>query len=174
MCNVTDMNRIMIVGGPGAGKSTLAQALSSRLQLPIVHMDHLFWAPNWVLNEQEQISALVRTAADGPIWIFEGNHSRSWDYRAERAELIVVLELSRWLRMWRLLKRTLRHYGHSRPDMAEGCPERFDWTFWKWSWSYNSHSGPKLRAFGSRWQDSRQVVWLASPKAVRRFLITIR
>ncbi|AZV79397.1 AAA family ATPase [Parasedimentitalea marina] len=173
MQNISDMQRIMIVGGPGGGKSTLAQLLSAQLNLPIIHMDHLFWAPDWVQREKDHVAQLARSAADGPRWIFEGNHSRSWDYRAERAEMIVVLALPRWLRMWRILKRTVRHYGRSRPDMAEGCPERFDLEFLRWSWSYDNHSGRKLLAFGQRWGGGRPVVWLSSPCAVKRFLHSI-
>jgi adenylate kinase family enzyme len=167
------MNRIMIVGGSGVGKSTLAHFLSVKLQLPIIHMDHLFWAPNWVQRDKAQVIQMARAAADDPSWVFEGNHSGSWDYRAERAEIIVVLIIPRWLRMWRILKRTVWHYGRSRPDMAEGCPERFDFDFWKWSWAYDSHSGGKLRAFGQSWSDQRQVVWLSSPREVRHFMRSI-
>ena len=41
------MNRIAIIGSPGSGKSTLALKLSEILHIPVVHLDQLFWSPNW-------------------------------------------------------------------------------------------------------------------------------
>ena len=78
MQNILDMQRIMIVGGPGVGKSTLAQLLSAKLNLPIIHMDHFFWASNWVQRDKDEVTQLARVAAAGPRWIFEGTHARTW------------------------------------------------------------------------------------------------
>ena len=41
------MKRIMIIGCGGAGKSTLARQLGEKLNLPVVHLDKLFWLPGW-------------------------------------------------------------------------------------------------------------------------------
>lgn len=39
------MERILVIGSPGTGKSTLSVALSRKLSLPLVHLDQLFWRP---------------------------------------------------------------------------------------------------------------------------------
>ena len=39
------MKRIMIIGGAGSGKSSLARALGDITGLPVVHIDTLYWQP---------------------------------------------------------------------------------------------------------------------------------
>jgi adenylate kinase family enzyme len=56
------MQRIVILGNAGSGKSTLARAIGERLGLPVVHLDTLFWEPNWVETDAEQFRTRVREA----------------------------------------------------------------------------------------------------------------
>ena len=48
------MKRVAIVGPGGAGKSTFARALSERIGLPVVHLDHHFWKPGWVESSRDE------------------------------------------------------------------------------------------------------------------------
>ena len=43
-----------------------------------------------------------------------------------------MLELNRFVCLWRVLKRWLTYKGRSRPDMAAGCDEKVDWEFLCW------------------------------------------
>jgi adenylate kinase family enzyme len=42
-----------------------------------------------------------------------------------------------------VLKRVITTYGKVRPDMGDGCPERFDWEFMKWVWNFNKEKRQK-------------------------------
>ena len=42
------MKRILIIGNGGSGKSTFAKKLHKKLNLELIHLDNLFWKPNWV------------------------------------------------------------------------------------------------------------------------------
>ena len=39
--------KIMVIGYSGSGKSTLAEYLGKKYQIPILHLDHIFWLPGW-------------------------------------------------------------------------------------------------------------------------------
>ena len=42
------MQRVMVIGSPGAGKSTFARAIAERLGLPLIHLDAEYWQAGWV------------------------------------------------------------------------------------------------------------------------------
>jgi len=59
------MRQIVILGNAGSGKSTLARQLGTRLTLPVVHLDRLFWGPNWSMPEADAFRDRVRQAISG-------------------------------------------------------------------------------------------------------------
>ena len=48
------MERVLILGSPGAGKSTFARRLAERSGLPLIHLDKHFWRPGWVEPAPEE------------------------------------------------------------------------------------------------------------------------
>lgn len=163
------MQRIMITGPSGAGKSTLARQLGAKLDLPVIHGDHFYFDPGWVQKPREETQALFSAAAEGARWIIDGNRFSTMADRAERADLIIYLDLGRVRRLRRTLWRSLRYFRGTRPDMPEGCPEQFDWAFHLgWVWAYPGQA--KMERFMRDWAGKRPVLWLKSPREVRRFL----
>jgi adenylate kinase family enzyme len=160
----------MIIGCGGAGKSTLARALSARTGLPVVHLDSEFWKPGWVESTREEFDVKHDASIRGERWIVDGNYSRTIDRRVAAADTIVVLDLPRIVCMYGILSRWFVNRGRSRPDMAIGCPEKIDWTFVKWVWSFRQRSRPKQMALVESLRSSRSVHVLRTRREVRRWL----
>ena len=114
----------MIVGQPGSGKSSLAAALGRVTGLPVIHIDRIHWQPGWVERSMAEKTRLCSEAEAGERWIFEGGHSVTWRSRLARADMLVWLDRPVGLRLWRVCKRAVTQLGQTRPDMADGCPER--------------------------------------------------
>lgn len=131
------MERILIIGCGGAGKSTLARQLGEKLTLPVVHLDKLFWKPGWVEETQEEFDRKLALELEKPRWIIDGNFNRTMPQRLEKCDTIIYLDFSRLACLLGVVKRIVTTYGTVRPDMGEGCPERFDIEFLKWVWNYN-------------------------------------
>ena len=131
------MERILIIGCGGAGKSTLARQLGDQLNLPVVHLDKLFWHPGWVESPKEEIDEKIRAEMEKPQWIMDGNYNRTLPERIKHCDTIIYLDFSRVACLLGVLKRVITTYGTVRPDMGDGCPERFDLEFLKWVWNYN-------------------------------------
>lgn len=129
--------RIVILGNAGSGKSTLARKLGAALDLPVVHLDRLFWNPGWQECETEEFRRRVLAAMQGERWITEGNYSsRTWDLRLPRADLVLRLVQPTWLCLGRAIRRSVVNYGRTRADLGPACPEKFDPAFWRFIWNY--------------------------------------
>jgi len=131
------VERILIIGCGGAGKSTLARQLGEKLGIPVVHLDKLFWKPGWVESSPEEIDAKILEEMRKPRWIMDGNYNRTLPERVKYCDTIIYLDFSRFACLMGVAKRILTTYGTVRPDMGEGCPERFHLEFLKWIWNYN-------------------------------------
>lgn len=123
------MQRILVIGSPGAGKSTLAHALAARTGLPLFHLDKLFWLPGWVERDREEGRAELAEVLAGERWIIDGNYGSTLPMRIARADTVVWLDYPTWLCLGRVFKRWWQYRGTARPDMTEGCPENLNLEF---------------------------------------------
>lgn len=163
------MKRVAIIGSGGAGKSTLARALSERTGLPVVHLDRLYWRPGWVATPHEAWAEQQRDLLTQEAWIIDGNYGSTLDGRLRAADTVVFLDTPRLVCLWRALKRRLRYTGRSRPDMREGCPERLTGEFLRWIWEYPKRQRPNILQKLAR-LEHKQVVRLRSRREVEAFL----
>ena len=136
------MKRIIILGCSGSGKSTFARALGAALNRPVIHLDNLYWKPGWVETPRPEFSELQRELVQGEMWIIDGNYSATLDIRLEAADTILYFDLPRRVCLWSVIRRVVTHYGRSRPDLAPGCPEKFDFGFLLLTWNHRRRSRP--------------------------------
>jgi len=166
------MERVIIIGCGGAGKSTLARKLGEKTGLPVVHLDKLFWKPGWVESSKEEIDCIIRQEMDKPRWIMDGNYNRTMQMRVARCDTVIYLDFSRIACICGVLKRILTTYGTVRPDMGEGCPERFDFEFLQWVWNFNKNKRQRYYGMLNSLED-KQVYILKNRREVDKFLNNI-
>jgi adenylate kinase family enzyme len=82
---------------------------------------------------------------------------------------VIYLDFSRFACLFGVLKRVLTTYGTVRPDMAEGCPERFDFSFLKWVWNFNKTKREKYYRLLNETEGIEKIV-LKNRRMVKRFL----
>ena len=142
------MDRILVMGSPGSGKSTFARRLSQITDIPVVSLDALFWKPGWKPSDAAEFEARVAEAVRGPRWIIDGDYI--WwagDIRRGVADAVIWFDLPRWACMVGIMSRIATSYGRVRPEMAEGCPERINAEFFRYVWTYRKKQRPTLVAF---------------------------
>jgi adenylate kinase family enzyme len=103
------VRRILVYGVTGSGKSTLARRIGERLELPYHAIDDLTWEPNWVPVSTEVQRERVGAVCAGDSWVIDSAYGRWLDLPLARADLIVGLDLPRWLSFGRLFRRTVGH-----------------------------------------------------------------
>ena len=163
------MERIVIIGCGGAGKSTLARQLGEKLDIPVVHLDKLFWRQGWVQVSKEEFDKLHREALAREKWIMDGNFDRTMAERITRSDTVIYLDFSRFACLMGVLKRVFTTYGKVRPDMGEGCPERIDWDFLKWVWDFNKNKREKNYRLLNE-AEGKETIVLKNRRAVKKFL----
>ena len=164
------MQRVMIIGQPGSGKSTLARALGEATGLPVYHIDQIHWMPGWVERPKPDKIALATEVQNRPEWILEGGLGATKEHRLSRCDTLINLDFSLSLRAWRVFKRTLLHYGKTRPDLPEDCPDRFNGEFLKWIWDTRTIGKQSNLRWMAMAGPDVAVHHLRTPSQVRDFL----
>lgn len=164
------MQRVMIIGASGSGKTTLARSLGEISRLPVVHIDPMYYTAGWVQRTREETHQMVVDAISHDSWIFEGNFSSSFGERSKRSDTFIFLDFPTYLRLWRVVARTIKSYGRARIGSAEGCPERFDWEFLKFVAGYQNNGRNRAVEAMANAPDDVRIYHLKSRKNVRQFL----
>ena len=140
------MQRVLVLGSGGAGKSTLAQTLAARTGLPLAHLDRLYWQPGWVEPPKPAWRATLAQLIAQPAWILDGNYGGTLEDRLAACDTVLLIDVPTHVCLWRIVKRRWLNAGRARPDMAPGCPEKLDWPFVWWVATYRRQRLPALRA----------------------------
>lgn len=167
------MKRVLIIGSGGSGKSTLARRLGEAAGIEVIHLDKLHWKPGWIEPDKEEWGKTVDKILEGDSWIIDGNYSGTLEKRIAAADTVIFLDLPRAVCVWRILKRVARYRKTNRPDMAEGCDEKFDLKFLKWIWDYPQRSKPKVESQLEKFQGKIEIIRLRSPGEVENFIQNI-
>lgn len=165
------MQRVLVVGSPGAGKSCFAQALGAGLGIDVIHLDAHYWSAGWREPSRAEWSTRLAALLAAPAWVMDGNYSHTLAQRLLACDSVVLLDLPRALCLWRVLWRSWRSRGRVRADMAPGCPERFDLAFLLYVWRYRARSRPKVLDLLEQRRGEVAVHRLRSRRQVRQFLL---
>lgn len=84
--------RVLVVGSPGAGKSTLTRALARLTDVPVRHLDDEYWGPAWTRPDADEWVHRQRTLTSAGRWIIDGNYLPTMPLRAARATLVVLVD----------------------------------------------------------------------------------
>lgn len=164
------MERVMIIGCGGAGKSTLARQLGEKTGLPVVHLDQIWWAPgNWQHITREEFDAQMMAEMEKPRWILDGNFNRTMELRLEKCDTVIYLDMPRVVCLKNWIGRVVKNWGHARTDMAPGCSEWFDPEMALWIWNFNKHYRQRYLQMLSE-LEGKQVHILKNRREVKRFL----
>jgi adenylate kinase family enzyme len=102
------LERVVVIGTSGSGKTTFARVLAQALGLRHVELDALYWGPDWTPQPTELFRQRVVEAAAGPRWVIDGNYSAVRELIWPRATAVVWLNYPLRVNLVRILARTFR------------------------------------------------------------------
>jgi adenylate kinase family enzyme len=169
------VKRVNVKGISGSGKSTFAQELARRLDLPYVELDALHHGPHWSEPTNEVFRARVRKAMDGAPegWVIDGNYEgKLGDLVLAEADTIVWLDLPFRVKARRLSRRTLTRI---RDDVELWSGNRESWRGVLWGrdalfwWMVRGHFRHR-REWPARFAGDPRFVRLRSVAEARAWL----
>jgi adenylate kinase family enzyme len=149
------MERIVVLGRGGAGKSTLAFRLGTALALPVIELDRHFWSPGLTPVPEDRWRAIQHRLTSGGRWVLDGDLGPYdvLDVRLRAADTVIVLDFPLWRCAWRALRR-------SRENAA----------FWRWVLAYRYRSLPGVLAAIAEHAGTADLHVLRTPDDVAGFL----
>ena len=165
--------RILVAGTSGAGKTTVAAALSARLGVPHTDIDGLHHGPGWVPRPEFEADVAALVAAEE--WVTEWQYSRVRPLLLARADLLVWLDLSRARVMSQVVRRTLRRRvrrielwnGNLEPPLRTILTDRDHIV--RWAWRTHPTTAARVRTVVAS-KEAPVVVRLRTRREVRGWL----
>ena len=156
------MQRIVVLGCAGAGKTTFARRLGERTGHPVIVLDEI-WPAFAEGPRVEAFRAAIADAHAGEVWVSDGNFSvATFDIRLPRADLIVWLDQPRWVCAWRAIARVFHAGQAHRPgDLRKVLA---------FIWGFNRRNRPLIEAQRLAHGPDIPVVRLTSDREIDAFL----
>lgn len=161
------MERIVIIGCGGSGKSHLARQLVERFELPITHLDAVYYDEDWNTLSKEKFTAIQEELVAQPRWIIEGNYASTLALRLKAADTVIVLDLPARTCLRGILQRRLKHGGQHQ---AVGVYDRINWSFVRYILGYRRSMLPRVHRLIAEHGPTAELVVLRTRRAAHRFL----
>ena len=130
------MNRIVIIGGPGTGKTTLANNLGKELNIPVYHLDGINHLKDWQKRDAKERDKIVLEIISNSKWITDGTYKTTLKQRIDRSDLVIFLDYSAITRVRGIISRYLQLNGKEKPEIP-GCKEQLNISFIKFAINWN-------------------------------------
>ena len=160
-----------MIGTSGSGKSRFARQLAAALKIPYLEIDRLYWKPNWQEPNDEEFFSILEHALSGDAWVLDGNYTRTTHIKWPRTNLVVWIDYSFPLTLYRVIKRSiLRAWKKQELWPGTGNRESFTRLFSKdsmvlWTLShYASNKGKFEELMATESYAHIEFVRLRSPK----------
>ena len=144
--------RILVIGSPGAGKSTFSRKLRDRTGLPLYYLDMIFHNPDRTTVNRETFDARLFEILETDRWIIDGNYQRTLPLRFEKCTEVFFFDLP----VEECLRGAESRIGQKREDMP-WVEEAFDPEFRQYILDFSNDQLPRIYQLLEQYADSRSI-----------------
>lgn len=92
MKELFEYKKIIILGAPGSGKSFYSKRLSEIINIPVYHLDLIWWMEDKTHIERSEFDEKLDEILKKDEWIIDGDYSRTYEARIKNCDLIILLD----------------------------------------------------------------------------------
>ena len=144
--------KIIVIGCPGAGKSTFARRLREETGLPLYYLDLLWHRPDRTTAGRDEFAAGLREIISGDRWIIDGNYGRTLEMRIQSCETIFLLDLP----VEECMAGAESRIGKQRVDMP-WIETEFDEEFRQWILDFPKNELPIIYELLDRYKREKSI-----------------
>ena len=87
-------NKIIVLGCSGSGKSTFSRKLHEKTNLPLIHLDNIWWKPDRTHISRDEFDHKLVEILKSDKWIVDGDYSRTYEVRFIHCDTVIFLDYS--------------------------------------------------------------------------------
>ena len=148
------MKKIIVIGCPGSGKSTLSKELHRRTGLPLYHLDMMYWNADGTNVEKNIFLERLSAVLEEDEWIIDGNYQSTMDLRMQECDTVIFLDYPLDV----CLNGVKERRGKPRSDMPWIETEE-DAEFIEFIKKYNEQQKPKVLELLEKYSDKNIIIF---------------
>jgi len=161
---LSELKKIIVIGCPGSGKSTISRALHNKTGIPLYHLDMMYWNADKTTVEKSMFLERLSAVLEKDEWIIDGNYGSTMELRMVACDTVIFLDYP--LRV--CLDGIKERRGKPRSDIPWIETEE-DAEFIEFIKNYNEQQKPKVLELLEKYSD-KNIVILESREQADAFL----
>ena len=146
------MKRVMVIGCPGAGKSTFSRKLQEKTGLPLYYLDMIWHRPDRANVSREEFDERLGEIIRRDQWILDGNYLRTMKVRLEASDTVFLLDYPLEV----CLEGAVSRIGKRREDLP-WVETELDPEFRQWILDFQKDQMPEIRRLLEQYGVGREV-----------------
>ncbi len=153
MLRTDRMKKIIVIGCPGAGKSTFSRKLSEKTGLPIHYLDMIWHLPDRTTLSREEFVMRLGVIMAEKEWVIDGNYIHSLPLRLNSCDTVIFFDLPLDV----CLAGAEGRIGKKRIDMPWTDSE-MDPEFRQWIMDFPIQQAPAIRRMLKEYQEKVDII----------------
>lgn len=147
------MEKVIVIGCPGGGKSTFARRLQQLTGLPLHHLDNLWHRPDRTTVGREEFDRRLGELLAGAQWIIDGNYNRTMERRMAACDTVFLLDYPTEV----CLAGAAARVGQAHDDLP-WVEETLDPEFRQWIEEFHDTQLPRIYELLAQYREGREIV----------------